>query len=65
MPKLKTNSYMQTHSEVSQVTFYHEMKPKIYKHPFTVITRNKNGANVPLVKRGVFHSCMVSGCCLK
>jgi len=29
MPKLKTNSYMQTHSEVSQVTFHHEMKPKI------------------------------------
>jgi len=29
MPKLKTNSYMHTHSEVSHVTLYHEMKPKI------------------------------------
>jgi len=29
MPKLKTNSYMQTHSEVNEATFYREMKPKI------------------------------------
>jgi hypothetical protein len=29
IPKLKTNYYMQKYSDVSQLTFYHEMKPKI------------------------------------